>query len=91
MTEVTFEIIKMRPASGMLESGSEIVATFDVDAFPFRIWHVQVRRRPSGELVAALPGRTNGGISIASPELIEAIRAEGVAVYKETFGDGQRT
>ncbi|WP_028748020.1 hypothetical protein [Rhizobium mesoamericanum] len=88
MTQVTFEIIKMRPSSGMLESGSEILATFDVDIFPFRIWKVQVRKRPSGELFAALPGRTNGGISIASPELIEAIRAEGLAVYRETFGDG---
>ncbi|MBX5223789.1 hypothetical protein HJC04_26290 [Rhizobium sp. NLR8a] len=87
--QIEFEIIKMRPASDMLDNGQQIVATFDVDVFPFRIWRVQVREAPNGEIFAALPGRTNGGISIASPELVAAIKAEGIAVYREKF-DGQR-
>lgn len=88
--QIEFEIIKMRPASGMLETGSELVAMFDVDIFPFRIWQGHVRKRPSGEFFVALPGRKMGGTSIASPELIEAIRAEALAVYRERF-DGART
>lgn len=88
--QIEFEIIKMRAASGILETGSELVAMFDVDVFPFRIWQAHVRKRPSGELFVALPGRKTGGTSIAAPELVEAIRAEGLAVYREKF-DGSRT
>jgi UDP-N-acetylmuramyl pentapeptide synthase len=88
--QIEFEIIKMRPASAKLETGSEVVAMFDVDIFPFKIWQAHVRKRPSGDLFVALPGRKMGGTSIASPELIEAIRAEGLAVYRERF-DGART
>lgn len=84
MTEVTFQILKMRPATELAHTGSEVIAIFDVDVFPFRIRRCNVRRRPSGELWVTLPGRNIGGISISSPELRTAIREEALIMYQES-------
>lgn len=89
--QISFEVVCMRPASGILHTGSELLATFDVLVFPFKIYGGHVRKRPSGELFAALPGRRAAGISISSPELVEAIRAEALAVFNERIGHGPRT
>lgn len=89
--EITFEIAQMRAASGTLHTGSELLATFKVFIFPFKINGGSVRKRPGGELFVALPGRQAGGISISSPELIEAIRTEALEVFHERIGHGPRT
>ncbi|MBW6419858.1 hypothetical protein KX729_00215 [Rhizobium sp. XQZ8] len=90
MTEVTFQICNMRPASCIPASGSELVAAFEVDVFPFRLRNCNIRSQPSGQLWVKLPGRREGGISILSPELIEAIREKALANYLEKF-DGSRS
>ncbi|MBX5179920.1 hypothetical protein HJB77_27250 [Rhizobium lentis] len=87
--KIEFEITNMRPASDMLETGSEVVALFDVEIFPFRIRDGQIRKRPGGELWVTLPGRKTSCIWISEGELIEAIRTEARAFYMERF-DGQR-
>lgn len=89
--QISFEVVCMRPASGMLHTGSELLATFNVLVFPFKIYGGNVRLRPGGELFVTLPGRGAGSISISSPELIEAIRAEALAVFHERIGHGPRT
>lgn len=86
--EVSFEISQMKPAVGVLHTGSELLARFNVLIFPFKIYGGHIRKRPSGELFVALPGRNAGGIAISSPELVDAIRAEALAVFRERLGDG---
>jgi hypothetical protein len=89
--QIEFEVHRMRPASGVLPTGSKLVAAFDVSVFPFRIHGGQIRRRPDGALWATLPGRKDGGISISSPELLEAIRETAVSLYNERLSDGAWT
>jgi hypothetical protein len=86
MTEVTFEITRMWPRRDLLEGGTEIVAIFEVDVFPFRIRQGKIRRGSSGSLWATLPGRRSGGIAITSPELVAAICEEALELYAKEFG-----
>lgn len=71
--QIEFEIKYMRPTTGLMGSGNERLASFQVDMFPFYLRGAAIARRKDGTIYAALPGKRKCGWSIVAPELRQAI------------------